>query len=483
MKQIKKNKKLLGLLFLTIIFLGFFLRFYNLNLDNFWVDEIFSFWVADPSISLKETYLRNNQIEIVPILFNLILKIFFQIFGYDIHLARYVPLFFGVLSIIFVSKLYREITKNKNDLLITFLLSFNIFLISYSQELRVYTLLFFLVTINLIYFNKIVETNKKNISSIIIFIVINFLSILAHQFSLIVIFSYIVFIIITYLKYNKTFKNLNISISILIVFSLIYLYIFYKNQVNFMFWINAIDIKFFTNLYFSKFFGSRLVGGLHLLLFFYLIFLNWRNFFLEFNVKLILFIIVFFSYFLPIIYGYIFHPIINARYIIFVLIPILIIICDLIYKLKSAKIKKILIFLICAITIGNHFTEASFRQFFEQRRTYKPDFNGAINEIKKSGNFNIFLKVDRGDLKVSNPVEPQIEALENYVSYLSKKNKVNLNIINNNSFTKHKNFWVICVFDLNPNKNCKKPKKITSYKIVKNLDLNRLNIKYFEKEN
>ena len=483
MKTINKNKKLLGILFLTIIFLGFFLRFYNLNLDNFWVDEIFSFWAADPSINLQETFFRNNQVEIVPILFNLLLKIFFQIFGYDIHLARYVSLFFGVLSIFFVSKLYREITKNQSDLLITFLISFNIFLISYSQELRVYTLLFFLVTVNLIYFNKIIETNKKNILSVIIFISVNLLSILAHQFSLIIIFSYIFFIIITYLKYNKIFKNLNISILILTGFSLIYLYFVFKPQVNVMFWINPIDIKFFTNFYFSKFFGSRLLGILHLLLFFYLIFLNWKKIYKEFNVKLILFIIIFFSYFLPLLYGYIFHPIINARYIIFVLIPILIIICDLIYKLKNPKIKKILIFLICFITIGNHFTEASFRQFFEQRRIYKPDFNGAINEISKSGNFNILFKVERDDLKIGNPVKPQIEALENYVFHLSKKNIVNLNIINSKNFEKHKNFWVICVFDLNPNKNCNKSKKIASYKIVKDLDLNRLNIKYLEKKN
>ena len=60
MKPINKNIKLSGIFFLTIIFSGFFLRFYNLNLDNFWVDEIFSFWVADPSISLKETYLNLN---------------------------------------------------------------------------------------------------------------------------------------------------------------------------------------------------------------------------------------------------------------------------------------------------------------------------------------------------------------------------------------------------------------------------------------
>ena len=163
MRQIKTSQAIATILFLTIVSSGFFLRIYNLNFDNFWVDEIFSFWVADPSISLKETFSRNNQIEIVPILFNLILKFFFKIFGYNVDIARFVSLFFGFLSIVLVCKLYTNITKNKNNLLIAFLLSFNIFLIGYSQELRVYSLIFFLVSINLIYFVKIVEDNKLNI--------------------------------------------------------------------------------------------------------------------------------------------------------------------------------------------------------------------------------------------------------------------------------------------------------------------------------
>ena len=480
MRQNKKNQTLISILFFTIIFSGFVLRFYNLNFDNFWVAEIFSFWAAEPNISLKETFLRNNQIEIVPILFNLFLKIYFSIFGYDVNIARYVPLFFGTLGIVLVCKLYTTITKNKNNLLIAFLLSFNIFLIGYSQELRAYSLIFFLVAINLIYFVKIVETNKISIPNILIFIFINYLSMMAHQFTLIIICSYVVFIFISFLKYKKKFLNLNISIFILSIISLIYLYIFYKNQLNYMFWVKQIDLKFFTNFYFSKFFGSRLIGLIHLFLFIYLIFVNKKNIFQKFDIKLILYIIVFFSYFLPIIYGYIFEPILNARYVIFVLIPVLIISCDLIYKLKSFKIKNILIFLICSMTIANHFTEDTFMQFTKERRIYKPDFTYAINEIHNSDSSNIFLKVERADLNIKNPIEPQIKSLENYIYYLSKKNNINLNIINYKNLNARINFWMICVIDLN--NNCNKPKDLDEFITIKDVDLNRLNIKQFKKK-
>ena len=42
----------------------------NISLTN---DEILSFWVADPSVSFIETLNRHNELEVVPVLFNLIL--------------------------------------------------------------------------------------------------------------------------------------------------------------------------------------------------------------------------------------------------------------------------------------------------------------------------------------------------------------------------------------------------------------------------
>jgi hypothetical protein len=247
-----------------------------------------------------------------------------------------------------------------------------------------------------------------------------------------------------------------------------------------MFWVQQVDLKFFTNFYFSKFFGSRLLGLIHLLLFFYLIFLNKKNIFNKFDIKLILYIIIFLSYFLPIIYGYIFEPILNARYIIFVLIPVLILTSDLIYKIKNFKTKSILIFFLCFITIGNHFTEGTFMQFTKEKRLYKPDFRSVINEINKSDSSNVLIKVERGDLNIKNPILPQIKSLENYVYYFSKKNNLKVNIVSNKNFSNHDKFWVICVVDLN--NNCNKPENLKDFTTIKDVYLNRLNIKFLEKK-
>ena len=54
MKKIKKiNSDLLILLFL--VFLGFYFRYLNLFFEDYWFDEMTSFWNADPNISLTET--------------------------------------------------------------------------------------------------------------------------------------------------------------------------------------------------------------------------------------------------------------------------------------------------------------------------------------------------------------------------------------------------------------------------------------------
>ena len=66
-------KKKNTIIILTVFFLGIVFRLYNLNFEDLWHDEILSFWIADPSISFFETLSRHNQLEQVPILFNLTL--------------------------------------------------------------------------------------------------------------------------------------------------------------------------------------------------------------------------------------------------------------------------------------------------------------------------------------------------------------------------------------------------------------------------
>ena len=126
------------------LFFGVILRLYNLNYDNLWFDEIVSFWVSDPFISLSESHERHLAAEGAPFLFNYLLKLAHEAFGYKSYVGRYFTATFGILSIISVTYLSRLLKENNFFVLVAFLVSFNVFLIRYSQEARVYSFLFFI---------------------------------------------------------------------------------------------------------------------------------------------------------------------------------------------------------------------------------------------------------------------------------------------------------------------------------------------------
>ena len=45
----------------SILLAGIIFRLYNLNIENFWIDEMVTFWVADPLITINETINRNIE--------------------------------------------------------------------------------------------------------------------------------------------------------------------------------------------------------------------------------------------------------------------------------------------------------------------------------------------------------------------------------------------------------------------------------------
>ena len=57
MKNIKKlNFDLIILL--SLILLGFYFRYLNLFFEDYWFDEMATFWNADPNVSLTDTLSR-----------------------------------------------------------------------------------------------------------------------------------------------------------------------------------------------------------------------------------------------------------------------------------------------------------------------------------------------------------------------------------------------------------------------------------------
>ena len=456
-----------------LILIGIFLRLYQLNFENYWFDELIDFWVADPNISFNATFLRRELIDDqTPYLFQLLLKIYLKIFGYDPEIGRHVPLIFGVLSVPLVGILSYQVAKNNSFLLTILLVSINIYLIKYSQETRTYTLVFLLSTINLIFYYKIISSDLISFNRIYIFflfVIFSVLSLSSHPFVFIIFFSQIAYSVYSFFVFrNKNFLFL-LSIPFILIIYLIINYNYLISQLAYNeYFLAHENWKFYYNYYFSRFFGSKIMGLIYLSILIFLIIRFRKKILFTSNNYLPLIFILFFSYIFPLVYGVIKLPILTDRYIIFVLIPILILISALIFEIDSRNLKIFLLISIIIPTIINNYIEIQFR------KNTKPEFTKLLNILEKHEIKNI-------TLLAPNLID---EIIENYILSVKEFKNKNFKILNiDNISSDIKMLWVICyepVMNFNCNISSDKQKS-WALKNIKKMYL--LNAKLYEIKN
>ena len=471
-----KFKKIEITFVVLLIFFGSFIRFYNLNFDDLWSDEMTSYWLSNPFYSFSETISLIFESNLM-ISFEIILKIFHKLFGYDVHISRYLNAIISVFSIILFFNLLRKNSVNINSILYgTFLLAFNIFHIRYAMELRSYTLTFFLalMLINLLFEDQYLKKKNSYLDYFLI-IIISLLMLFSHSFSIIIIFSLNFYILCLWFLKKDDNSDL-IKIFFLNIFIVIFFLLFYLKGISHTpNWIEQLDISFFTNYFFSNFFGSRLIGGVYLVVLLYLLTKSIKQIINKANINLFFLILIFFSYFLPGIYGYIFEPILINRYIIFVLIPILFLISHLTFESNNNLVKKIFLSLIIMLTFFNHFTENTFKQFYTNIYPSKPEIGKTLKFINKSNSLNYSVLLDgNNELNINN-------IYENYLNNYTKKLKFDLNFINYlDKKTLPNDFWIIHIRDITETE-FKKPNNFLNYTIKEKKYFNRLELYQLKK--
>ena len=433
-----KNGRYIFSLAIIFVLAGIFFRFYQLNFENYWWDEMLGFWVADPNIPSEETYYRRRFHDETSILFHFILKNYYKLFGYNSEIGRYVPFFFGVLSIPILGILSCQIKKNNSYLLTILLISVNIYLINYSQETRYYSLVFLISIINLIFYYKILSLNlvgSKRIYVFFLFILFSVFSFSLSPFILIIFFSQIAYCIYAFYVFKT--KNylffLSVPIILIIYLTLNYDYLFFELASKRNHFVSPVDWRFIYNLFFPRFFGSQIMGLIYMFTLFFLI-INFRKeiFFISNNYLPLIFIL-FFSYLIPFSYELFVTPILADRYIIFVLIPILILISVLIFEIKRKFIQNALILFILIPTFINHYLEIKLRE------NIKPEFNNLFNYLKKNETKNLTLF--QGD-DIDNI---SVEIVENYIRSLNVIKKNNFKLFDIYNFPSElEKAWVIC---------------------------------------
>ena len=462
--------------FVTLIILfGLLLRGYNINFNDFWSDEMVTFYLSNPNLNFLETIKLIFESNMM-ITYEIMLKFFHNIFGYNFEYSRYLTLLLSIISIFYFYKLIKNNKNYHSALLGAILLSINIYHIRYSIELRSYMLTFLLsiILLNLIFFQGKIREFKNFFSYFFIFI-ISFFMLFSHAFSIIVLISINFYILLLWIikknvKKNNIFLFLSTSIS-----SLLFLLIYFNNISHTPSWMTELKGSFFTNYYFSSFFGSRILGLLHLIILIYLITIQFNKVFKKFNIELFLIILLLLTYIIPITYSLIFEPILIDRYIFFVLIPILYLISSLSFDLKNIYKKYTFIFLLVVPSFLNHFTENTFKQFYTNIHPSKPEVGKSLEHIIKNNNFNYsFVSIE------SNPHQINF-VYENYLKNYSKKINKNLMYFNYSTNSElPNNLWLIYFTDITDKKFIK-PIEFKDYMIKSNKLFNHLELYQLKK--
>ncbi len=188
-----------------IVILGLVLRLIFINKpDGLWNDEYVSWMIA-------ATPFGNNFIQAVKSqchmpFYYLYLKFFMTIFGQSDLLLRLTSVFAGILSIIAMYFTGKE-KDEKTGLYCAGFTAISSFLIYYSQEVRLYQILFLFSVLSLLYTIKCIKKpNKLNFS---LFALFNFLILFTHTIGFVFVFFNLIFLSI---NLYKQFKKLIIAV-------------------------------------------------------------------------------------------------------------------------------------------------------------------------------------------------------------------------------------------------------------------------------
>jgi 4-amino-4-deoxy-L-arabinose transferase-like glycosyltransferase len=155
------------LLLIVLIGSGCFLRLWNLGVPSMWVDEVNSFYAAKAVTEKGDLALPSGYIYTRAPLYSYMTASILKIIGFDEVATRFISVVFGVLSIIMVYILAKNVFNRNVGLLSSFFITFSHFEIGWSRTGRMYTLLQFLTLAILYLFLRAfeLEKNKQSLSS------------------------------------------------------------------------------------------------------------------------------------------------------------------------------------------------------------------------------------------------------------------------------------------------------------------------------
>lgn len=203
------------ILFLILIF-AFGIRIYNLTFEGLWTDELISIYASNPYISLRRMYNVLHFWDQTPPLYPILFWAWLKVFGFTEFNARFFSVLGGMLSLVAIYFLIKELYNKSTALIITFILSVTPYHIYFSREVRSYIWAFLILTLLLIFFVKQINNYTKKYNRWA-FIALSSLFLYVSYFSFFIHIGLVVFIGLIFLLKLKPIQLKNWIIDYIII--------------------------------------------------------------------------------------------------------------------------------------------------------------------------------------------------------------------------------------------------------------------------
>lgn len=220
-----------------IIFLGSFLRIYDLGTESIWHDEAAS--IDGCKQDLASVVQSSGRLHNQPPLYFVLLHWWILLFGTSEVAVRSLSAIFGILSIFLIYKIGCQLFSKKVGLISCFLLAVSHYHINYSQAARGYSLLLLLTLLSFFFFIEILKGDKQRKWQFALLLLSNLGLAYTHVYGLFVIIGQIFYFILFWNKYRQQrFWFLGTQVATIALFSpWIPIFIGRMSALSYGFWI------------------------------------------------------------------------------------------------------------------------------------------------------------------------------------------------------------------------------------------------------
>ncbi len=425
----KKNYILIIILFVASV-----LRFYHIDLQSVWLDEIHTMVETNPSLSYKEFYNIAVEREVMPHLYFLIARFFSFLIDDSVLVIRSISALAGILSVFSIYFLGKELISKKIGIFASLFLAVNQFHIFYSQEARPYALFSLLTILSFLFLLRF--TKRLNLKSGIYYALFTALMINTHFFGLFVLVSQAIILLIHLITVKREYKrrffiNSVISGAIIVLLFIPSLSILIKASNRNAFWLKSNNPDFFKEL-FHVFFGRSefLIYSALLLIIAYFVKIfseKEKNAIKTNNKYLVSFVFLmvwlFVIFIIPYIRSYTNLPMLINRYFMSALPAIILIIAIGLSSIKSRVVVVIIGFIfiftsfINLIVVNNYYNKVNktqFREITAEVNLKNIDKNPIV--YRMAWHMEYFF--DKNEIKLIH------NSLDDYVDKLGRRNKL-----------------------------------------------------------